>query len=38
MNWTDIVTVAVTLFFVMDPIGNMPAFNALLSRDRKSVV
>ena len=32
MNWTDIVTVAVTLFFVMDPIGNMPAFNALLSR------
>ncbi len=32
MNWPDIVAVAVTLFFVMDPIGNMPAFNALLSR------
>jgi multiple antibiotic resistance protein len=32
LNWSDIVTVAVTLFFVMDPIGNMPAFNALLSR------
>ena len=32
MNWPDIAAVAVTLFFVMDPIGNMPAFNALLSR------
>jgi multiple antibiotic resistance protein len=32
MNWPDIIAVAVTLFFVMDPIGNMPAFNALLSR------
>jgi multiple antibiotic resistance protein len=32
MNWPDITAVAVTLFFVMDPIGNMPAFNALLSR------
>jgi multiple antibiotic resistance protein len=32
MTWPDIVAVAVTLFFVMDPIGNMPAFNALLSR------
>lgn len=32
MNWPEITAVAVTLFFVMDPIGNMPAFNALLSR------
>jgi len=32
MNWPDIAAVAATLFFVMDPIGNMPAFNALLSR------
>ena len=32
MNWPDIASVAATLFFVMDPIGNMPAFNALLSR------
>jgi multiple antibiotic resistance protein len=32
MNWSDIAAVSATLFFVMDPIGNMPAFNALLSR------
>jgi multiple antibiotic resistance protein len=32
MNWPDIVAAATTLFFVMDPIGNVPAFNALLSR------
>jgi multiple antibiotic resistance protein len=32
MNWPDIAAAAATLFFVMDPIGNMPAFNALLSR------
>ena len=32
MSWPDIAAVAATLFFVMDPIGNMPAFNALLSR------
>jgi multiple antibiotic resistance protein len=32
MNWPDIAAVAATLFFVMDPIGNMPAFNAILSR------
>jgi len=32
MNWTDIAAAAVTLFFVMDPLGNMPVFNAVLSR------
>ncbi|HEY5566511.1 MAG TPA: MarC family protein, partial [Gammaproteobacteria bacterium] len=32
MNTSDIVAAAVTLFFVMDPLGNIPLFNALLSR------
>ncbi len=32
MNWPDIAAVAVTLFFVMDPLGNIPAFNAILAR------
>lgn len=32
MNWTDIASVAVTLFFIMDPLGNVPVFNAVLSR------
>jgi multiple antibiotic resistance protein len=32
VNWSDIVAVAATLFFVMDPLGNIPAFNAVLSR------
>jgi multiple antibiotic resistance protein len=32
MNWADIVAAAATLFFVMDPVGNMPIFNAVLSR------
>ena len=31
MNWSEIVSVAVVLFFIMDPIGNMPIFNAVLS-------
>lgn len=31
MNWTDIASVAVTLFFIMDPLGNVPVFNAVLS-------
>ena len=32
MNSRDILAVAVTLFFVIDPLGNMPIFNAVLSR------
>ena len=31
MNWNEIVSVAVTLFFIMDPLGNVPVFNAILS-------
>jgi len=31
MNWHDIASAAVTLFFVMDPLGNMPIFNAVLA-------
>jgi multiple antibiotic resistance protein len=29
---SDIATVAATLFFVMDPLGNIPVFNSVLSR------
>jgi multiple antibiotic resistance protein len=32
VNWSDIAAAAATLFFVMDPLGNMPVFNAVLSR------
>jgi multiple antibiotic resistance protein len=32
MNWPDIAAAAATLLFVMDPLGNMPVFNAVLSR------
>jgi multiple antibiotic resistance protein len=32
LNFRDILAVAVTLFFVMDPLGNIPIFNAVLSR------
>jgi len=36
MNWPDIAPAAATLFFIMDPLGNMPVFNAILQRfDRK---
>jgi len=31
MNWGDIATAAVTLFLIMDPLGNVPIFNAVLS-------
>ena len=31
MNWGDIATAAVTLFLIMDPLGNVPVFNAVLS-------
>jgi multiple antibiotic resistance protein len=32
VNSRDILAVSVTLFFVIDPLGNMPIFNAVLSR------
>ena len=32
MNWLDIAPAAATLFFIMDPLGNMPVFNAILER------
>ncbi|RMF97311.1 MAG: NAAT family transporter [Gammaproteobacteria bacterium] len=32
MDWSDIAAAAVTLFLVMDPLGNAPVFNAILSR------
>ena len=32
MNWHDIATASVTLFFIMDPLGNVPVFNAVLAQ------
>ncbi len=32
MNWAELASVSLTLFFIMDPLGNMPVFNAVLSR------
>lgn len=32
MNWNDIASAAVTLFLIMDPLGNVPVFNAVLAR------
>ena len=31
MNWYDIASASVTLFLIMDPLGNVPVFNAVLS-------
>ncbi len=31
MNWNEIASVAVTLFFIMDPLGNVPVFHAVLA-------
>jgi multiple antibiotic resistance protein len=31
LNWSDIASAAVTLFLIMDPVGNSPVFNAVLS-------
>ena len=39
MNWNDIATAAATLFFIIDPLGNVPVFHAVLSkcdRDRRT--
>jgi len=41
LNWSDIASAAVTLFLIMDPLGNVPVFNAVLSkldRRRRTVV
>ena len=36
MNWPEVFAAAATLFFIMDPLGNTPVFNSILSRfDRK---
>ncbi len=36
MNWGEIASAAVTLFLIMDPLGNVPVFNAVLSKlDRR---
>ena len=36
MDWNDIAAAAVTLFLVMDPLGNMAIFNAVLDKfDRR---
>jgi multiple antibiotic resistance protein len=32
LNWYDIASVAVTLFLIMDPLGNVPVFDAVLSK------
>jgi multiple antibiotic resistance protein len=32
MNWHDVASAAVTLFFIMDPLGNIPIFNAVLAK------
>ncbi|MEM6513841.1 MAG: YhgN family NAAT transporter [Pseudomonadota bacterium] len=31
MNWQDIASVSLTLFFIMDPLGNVPIFHAVLA-------
>ncbi|MDJ0698419.1 MAG: YhgN family NAAT transporter [Woeseiaceae bacterium] len=41
MNWNEIAAAAVTLFFIMDPLGNVPIFNAILSQfdgRRRSII
>ncbi len=32
MDWHDIASASVTLFLIMDPLGNVPVFNAVLSK------
>ena len=41
MNWSDIASTSVIIFLIMDPFGNAPVFNAVLSRldrRRRSIV
>jgi len=41
LNWNDIASISVTIFLIMDPFGNAPVFNAVLSRldsRRRSIV
>jgi multiple antibiotic resistance protein len=30
-NWNEVVTVAATIFFILDPLGNIPVFHAILA-------
>lgn len=32
MNWNDVGSAAITIFLIMDPLGNAPVFHAVLSR------
>ena len=32
LNWSDVASAAVTLFLIMDPLGNVPVFNGILSK------
>ncbi len=32
MNWSDIASAAATLLLIMDPLGNVPVFNSVLSK------
>lgn len=32
MNWAEIASAGVTLFLIMDPLGNVPVFNAVLAK------
>lgn len=32
MNWSDVLSAAVTLFLIMDPLGNVPIFNSVLAK------
>ena len=32
INWDDVIRVTAILFFIMDPLGNIPAFNAILRK------
>ncbi len=31
MNWQDLASAAITLFLIMDPLGNVPVFNSVLA-------
>ena len=32
LNWQEILQATATLFFIMDPIGNLPIFTAILNK------
>lgn len=31
VKWNDVITVAATIFFILDPLGNIPTFHAILA-------